>query len=160
MRSIFIFVLFTFSSPSWADDVGSFLNSYVNSYTDYLNSGNKNDVTKVTDHFHTPLLQVPPTSAPFIAKDEEAVVRNFGAFMSRIHKAGVRKIEWEKRNFVLLDESRALASNLARMLDENGKVVRRSAGIYSLYRFEDGWKIIMIQSVSENNVLSLKRVVE
>ena len=155
MRNLIVLVSLFISIPGWAGEVEDFLHSYVNSYTDYLVSGDNKFVPQVTDHFNKPLLQVPGKSEPFVATDEAAVAKNFTGFMSRIRDAGVRKIEWEQTGYAMVGENRAISSNVARMLDDKGEVLRKSAGLYALYRFADGWKIIMIQSIAEDDVLKL-----
>ena len=155
MRLLILLTSLVLTAPTWANELDDFLQSYVGSYTDYLVSGDTKYVGQVTNHFNKPLLQVPGTSTPFVAPDEAAVVKNFTGFMTRIREAGVRKIEWKEVNFTKVGDNKAIASNVARMLDENGKQLRTSAGFYALYRFDDGWKIIMIQQIDEADVLRM-----
>lgn len=150
MRYTLLSLLFLFSFKSYAAghdaSLDEFLEHYISAYNQYLNAGDNADIAVVSDHFFEPAMQIPPRGAPLVSPTREVLGKNFSFFLGMLKEKGAVKLEWEKIQLVQVGENNAIASNIARVLDENGKVVDRRSSTYSIYKSGDGWKIAMIQS--------------
>ncbi len=144
-----LFILVSPASFGQTDaEIEEFFTDYVTSYAKYFDKKQGGDISIVLDHFADQTLQVPPNVAPRLADGHAVLGKGFSFFLNSLDKKGAAGIRWEKVQYVKLGQNHALASNIANVYNQDGAVIDRRSSVYSLYKYEDGWKIFMIQSIS------------
>lgn len=158
MRNLIALLFLIFATPTMAaaePSLDAFFQDYISSYNGYFKAGENADINAVTAHFYEPTMQVPPRGNPVISATHADLNRNFTPFLQMLQKKGVVRLEWERKQVVRLGPNNAIASNVARAIDAQGKVVDRRASVYSIYLSDSGWKIALIQSHAVENVPQL-----
>ena len=154
MRFLIVLFLLSLASTSYAQnsELDLFFDQYIGSFNSYLEASDDLDVSTITQHFAEPALQMPLKGAPRLMMKYTDLNKGYARFLSMLKDKGGVKLEWEKKQVVRLSDDKALASNIARILDKNGLVVDRRSSIYTLYKSPIGWKIAIIQSHAVDRV--------
>ncbi|WMN60704.1 hypothetical protein NI389_05215 [Pseudoalteromonas xiamenensis] len=63
-------------------------------------------------------------------------------FLTALKARGVTHVNWQKVDIHLLGEHMALASNIAIRRDKNADIVDVVGASYTLYKQEQGWRIV------------------
>lgn len=149
MRTLLITLLLLVTPTIYASDsdgsIDQFFKHYLDGYNTYLTTNENPDVALVTQHFYEPTLQVPPQGVPTNAANHEELGKGFTFFLNTLKQNNVIKLEWEKIEYVHLDDNHVISSIIVRALDKQGNLVERRSSVYSIYRAPEGWKIAMIQ---------------
>jgi len=163
MRIFLLSILILTSPLSYAGSQGSgdaslddFFQHYINSYGEYMNSESP-DINSLLAHFHEPLIQLPPNSPPITVKQRSDFAKRLAGFVAMLEGKGAVGLKWETLQVVKLTDTTAFASNIASVLDKQGKTIERRGSLYSLRLTEGKWTIAMAQPLAADTVPTLIR---
>ena len=151
-----IFSPAVFAGKSANQDVREFMQSYINGYNSYLSATQDPTIEGATKHFSEPTVLVSQTRAPGVVPSHQELGKGLTYFVNGLQKAGAAKLDWEKLDIYRFDESHALASGIARITDVDGEVIDRRASIYSIFKADNGWQILLNQSIPVENSPSFR----
>lgn len=160
MRSFLLLITLSFSQMSFAgnaltDSARAFMQHYVQSYNNYFDADEEGDIMAVVKHFHDPATLVSPGRAPNILSNLQ-LSKGLANFIGGMKQQGATKMKWHKLEVVQLDKNHALVSGVVHISNANGDVIDRKSAIYSLYKSEEGWSMILNQGHDVENSPSLK----
>jgi len=150
MKKLLITILLFISPALYAAEkdasLDAFFADYIASYNVYFAAGDKGDIKAVVGHFNEPAMQIPPSGAPRVAMKNTDLEAGFNYFVKLLAGRGVKRLEYDKLQYVMLTKTNALVSGVAKALDEQGNLVERRSSVYSVFKGEHGWRIASIQS--------------
>lgn len=160
MRTLILLITLTFSQISFAgnaltDSAREFMQHYVQSYNNYFDAEEDGDIMAVVKHFHEPATLVSPGRGPNVLTNEQ-LSKGLAFFIAGMKKEGATKMKWHKLEVVQLDKNHALVSGVVHISNANGDVIDRKSAIYSLYKSDAGWSMILNQGHDVENSPSLK----
>ncbi|MEO1245300.1 MAG: hypothetical protein AAFX56_06390 [Pseudomonadota bacterium] len=167
MKKLFAIAAFLICSTCFADEAdrlvieqeaATFFDNYLEVYNRRFGYPEKGQQfrSEINAVVNMPVLQSPPTSAPFVTDSREDFGRNFEGFLMSLEQKGVTQLVWYKTSFHILSPKKVLANNIGHGIDDDGKVIYETISLYLLVCGNDGWRISLFSPYLVENELLIE----